>query len=100
MNERRYAPLLILMIAGLLGGAVSDALHNHAPARAQSADESQATRAQKWEYCALTKAAYAGTGRAGIYWISYFRDTGVQVMEIEDAATERNGPARGYREAR
>ena len=95
MNERRYLLLLVLVVAGFLGGAVSNRLLSHAPTRAQSTDESQAISAQKWEYCALTKAAYAGAGKAGIYWISYFRDAGVQVVEIEDAATERNGPARG-----
>ena len=94
MNKRRYMLLLVLMIAGFLGGAVSNRLFTLAPARAQLSDEPKAAAAQKWEYCALTKAAYAGTGRAGIHWISYFREAGVQVVEMEDPATERNGPAK------
>jgi len=94
MNERRYMPLLVLLIAVFLGGAVSDKLLTPAPAQAQSADESQTAAGRKWEYCALTKAAYVGSNRGGIYWISYFREAGVQVVEAEEAATERNGPAK------
>ena len=94
MNQRRYMLLLVLMIAGFLGGEVSNRLFTLPPARAQLNDEPKPAVGQKWEYCALTKAAYAGTGKAGVYWISYFRDAGVQVVEMEDLATERNGPAK------
>lgn len=94
MNERRYMLLMVLMIAGFLGVAISDKLFTPVPAQAQSAGESRTVAGQRWEYCALTTAAYVGSGRRGIYWISYFRDAGVEVVEVEDAATERNGPAK------
>ena len=93
MDERRYV-LLIVLIAGIAGGSLSNRLLIPRPAQAQSTEESKPVAGQKWEYCAVTKAAYAGTGRAGLYWISYFRDAGVQVVEVEDAATERNGPTK------
>ena len=94
MNEKRYMLLMVLMIAGFLGGAVSDKLFTLAPTQARLVDESKTAAGQKWEYCALTKAAYVGSGRGGLYWISYFRDAGVEMIEVEDTALERNGPAR------
>jgi hypothetical protein len=59
--------------------------------RAEQSEESSA--GQKWEYCALSKAAYVGSARGGIYWISYFRETGVQVVEVEASVTDGNGAA-------
>lgn len=94
MNERRYMLLMILMVAVFLGGAVSDNLFTPAPAQAQPADESRTAANRKWEYCALTKAAHVRSNRGGLYWISYFRDAGVEVVEVEDSALERNGPSR------
>lgn len=86
--------LVVLMVASFLGGSVSDKLFTLRPAQAQPADESITAANRKWEYCALTKAAYIRSGRGGLYWISYFRDTGVEVVEVEDTALERNGPSR------
>jgi hypothetical protein len=94
MNERRYVLPLVLVIAGFLSGVVSDRLFTPTPAQARLAEEPETPAGRRWEYCALTKAAYVGSGRGGIYWISYFREAGVQVVEVEDAATERNGPAK------
>jgi hypothetical protein len=94
MNKRRYMLLLVLLMAGFLGGVVSDNFFTPAPAQAQLSEESKTAAGRKWEYCALTKAAYVGSVRGGLYWISYFRDAGVQVVEVEEAATERNGPAK------
>jgi hypothetical protein len=94
MNKKRYTPLFVLMIVGFLSGIITHHLITSRPAQAQSADESQKASAQRWEYCALTKAVYVGSIRGGLYWISYFRDAGVEVLEVEDTALERNGPAR------
>lgn len=96
MNRKQYTlALALLLIAGLLGGALSGRLLAVTPAQAQpQATPSKTFTGQKWEYCALTKAAYVASNRGGLYWISYFRDTGVQVVEIEDTALERNGPAK------
>ena len=97
MNRKQYTlALALLLIAGLLGGAISAQLLAIAPAQAQQqqATSSKTYGGQKWEYCALTRAAYVASNRGGLYWISYFRDSGVQVVEIEDTALERNGPAK------
>ncbi len=94
MNEKRYMLLMVLMFASFLGGAISGNLFTPAPAQAQLADESKMAAKQKWEYCALSKAAYVRSGRGGLYWISYFREAGVEVVEVEDSALERNGPTR------
>ncbi|MGB7926498.1 MAG: hypothetical protein WCF57_24885 [Pyrinomonadaceae bacterium] len=100
MDRKQYAlALALLLVAGLLGGALSGRLLAVAPTTttAQAQPQSASSRpyaGQKWEYCALTKAAYVASNRGGLFWISYFRDTGVQVVEVEDTALERNGPAK------
>jgi hypothetical protein len=95
MNKKQYMlALALLMIAGLCGGAISGKLLSATPTEAQQAGASKTYAGQKWEYCALTKAAYVMSNRGGLYWISYFRDSGVQVVEIEDTALERNGPSK------
>jgi hypothetical protein len=96
MNRKQYTlALTLLLIAGLLGGALSGHLRAVTPAQAQpQATASKTLAGQKWEYCALTRAAYVASNRGGLYWISYFRDTGAQVVEVEDTALERNGPAK------
>lgn len=96
MNRKQYTlALALLLIAGLFGGALSGHFLAVTPTQAQpQATSSKTFAGQKWEYCALTKAAYVASNRGGLYWISYFRDTGVQVVEVEDTALERNGPAK------
>jgi hypothetical protein len=42
----------------------------------------------------INESAYVGSNRGGLYWVSYFRDSGVQVAEVEDPALEKNGPAK------
>ena len=95
MNRKQYTlALALLLIAGLLGGALSGRLFAVTPTQAQQPAASKTYAGQKYEYCALTRAAYVASNRGGLYWISYFRDSGVQVVEIEDTALERNGPAK------
>ncbi|MFN2456306.1 MAG: hypothetical protein ABR577_19080 [Pyrinomonadaceae bacterium] len=94
MNKTRYAFMTALvLIAGLAGGAVSGGFSAVLPARAQRVDRSSGTVSNRWEYCSITRAA-VGQGRGGLYWISYFREGGVQVVEVEEQATERGGPAK------
>ena len=83
-----------LITMGLLIGGISGRFFSASLVYARYGEAAEASRGQKWEYCALTKAAYVGSSRGGLYWISYFRDAGVEVVEVEDAALERNGPAR------
>lgn len=91
MNEKRYLLLIVLMIAVFLCGRAFDELLTPVPAQARPTDESRTAAGLKWEYCALTKAAYVRSSRGGLYWISYFRDAGVEVVEVEDSALERSG---------
>ena len=95
MNRKQYVlALALLMAAGLCGGAISARVLAGAPVEAQQAGASKTYTGPKWEYCALTKSAYVGSSRAGLYWISYFTDKGVQVVEVEETALERNGPGK------
>ena len=95
MNRKQYAvALALLMITGLCGGAISGRLLDATPTEAQQPGATKTYSGQKWEYCALTRAAYVGSNRNGRYWISYFSDKGVQVVELEETALERNGPAK------
>lgn len=62
-------------------------------ARTQAREAEGAGTRLGWEYCAVSKAAYAGPPRAGVYWISYFQEAGVQVVEVQASATEGGGAA-------
>ena len=106
MSRKLYAVMFALMlVAAVAGGVASNRLLGDSRTFAQQDDppppprptprpQAAATRARKWEYCSLTRAAYPGSARGGLYWISYFRDGGVQVVEVEEQATERGGPAK------
>ena len=97
MNRKQYVlALAVMMIAGLCGGAISGRLLAAAPAEAQQSSASKTYTGPKWEYCALTQAGYVGSSNSGRYWISYFSEKGVQVVEIEETALERNGPAKAF----
>ena len=90
MNGKRYS---LVMALAILAAAIGGASFN----RLLFAESTQAQRnntGQQWEYCSLTQAAYVGSNRGGVFWISYFRDSGVQVVEIADSALEKNGPAK------
>ena len=89
MNGKWYTIMIALVIvATVMGGSIFNRwLATPALAHQNSAG-------QLWEYCTLTKASYVGSNRGGVYWISYFRDSGVQVIDVEDAALEKNGPAK------
>lgn len=92
MDRMRQLIVVLLLLAGWsLGGALPAKLFSVPPTRAEQSEESNA--GQKWEYCALSKAAYVGSARGGIYWISYFRETGVKVVEVQASVTEGNGAA-------
>ncbi|HEY9284486.1 MAG TPA: hypothetical protein VIP46_13600 [Pyrinomonadaceae bacterium] len=92
MNRKRLLLAAAVILAGLaLAAAVSDNLLAAPGAQAREAVAPGA--GQRWEYCALSKATYAGPPRAGIYWISYFNETGVQVVEVQASATEGSGAA-------
>ena len=91
MNRMRQLLIAAALLAVLsLAGAVPDKLLAALRTEAREA-EGQGAGPAKWEYCAVSKAAYAGPPRAGIYWISYLNETGVQVVEVQASATEGGG---------
>lgn len=93
MNRIRLLLVAAALLVGLsLAGAVPDKLLAALRTEASEVERPDAVLT-KWEYCALSKAAYAGPPRAGVYWISYFNETGVQVVEVQASATEGGGAA-------
>ena len=92
MNKTpRVLTLTLVLAAGLVGGAITGRMNYTIPTQAQRAP-AKGTR-DRWEYCSLSKAL-VGQSRGGLYWISYFHGTGVQVVEVEEMATESSGPAK------
>jgi hypothetical protein len=89
MNRKSFALVAVaIVVTGIAGTIVNRMLIT------TSAQTEQPSAGQKWEYWALRKAAFVGSNRGGLFWISYFRDSGVQVVEIEDPALEKDGPAK------
>jgi hypothetical protein len=93
MNKRRQALALMLVLAGgLAGGIISGRMSAPGAATAQ-AQRPDRSRAGRWEYCTVSKAV-TSPSRGGLYWITFFREGGIQQVEVEEQATERGGPAR------
>ena len=85
MRKALYASLLVVLA---LGGFL------YAGARKGADDDAAgAPPAERWEYCTVSKAGYTASNRGGSYWISYFRDTGVEIVEVEERASEQQGSA-------
>ena len=87
MNRKFYiAGFALALLAGWLGGVVSRRL---APVRAGAAASAQEAGGQPWEYCAITRAGLAPSTRRSFYSISYFRPSGVRVVDVDESASER-----------
>ena len=93
-KNRRLLAMVLIMAGGMLSGAVFSRLLVATPTQARQGEEKNTSGGEGWEYSAVTKATYAASSRGGLYWIVYFRDTGVQVVEVETSATEDSGPAK------
>lgn len=89
-RKQQLLVISLLFVGWAFGGAIPDKFLSVSRTSAREADRATV---QRWEYCALSKAAYVGSARGGIYWISYFRESGVQVVEVEASATDTNGAA-------
>lgn len=86
MAKTRHLLILAIFIFGFLGGGLLFSSLRADRAVAPEAEAATEGSGQRWEYCVVSKAAYVG-GRAGVYWITYFRDSGVKVEDVEDNAT-------------
>lgn len=92
MKNAGYAGLLIVLaLGGFLYGSALNRSGAAASAGARSEEESSAWAGARWEYAAVSRAGYTGSSRGGIYWISYFKETGVEIVEIEEKASEQQG---------
>lgn len=94
MNKtRRSLTFVLVLAAGLIGSALTERLNYAVPTEAQRPERPPVRTSDRWDYCALSRAA-VGASRGGLYSITYFRDGGAQVVDAEEMATERYGPAK------
>lgn len=92
MKKAVYALLfLALLTASFLGGNAFNQTGRVGTAEAIANRSAATTERVKWEYCAVSKAGYAASSRGGTYWISYFRETGVEIVELEEKVSEQQG---------
>jgi hypothetical protein len=77
MNRRHYVLVIALSLAsGFAGHALYGELLSPRPVHARAPADTQ------WEYCAVTKAQYAGSVRL-VYWINYFKGESVRTETVE-----------------
>ena len=57
--------------------------------RTETPSEPPRSDTRKWEYCAITRASQSPSIARGVYAISYFRPAGVQVVSVDESASER-----------
>ena len=77
-------PLIIVALSGLLYFGVFNRAVPVTTAEARGTDNNDVRSGARWEYCAVSRAAYVATNRGGAYWISYFKESGVEVVGIEE----------------
>lgn len=87
--KRSHILLAVLLTGSVVMAATFTAgqARNRTPSAEEGRTEGEGTDGQKWEYCCVSKAAYPGSLRAGVYWITYFRSSGQQSIDVEDNAT-------------
>lgn len=91
MNKRHYVLMAALALAaGFVGRALSfdmPAAPVAAQTRAEEREDGKPAEAsadgRRWEYAAVTKAQFVAPSRGGVYWIVYFRERGVQTVDVE-----------------
>lgn len=93
MKKAGYASLLIILALGgfLYGSALNGGGAAANSGGAKGAEESSARAGARWEYATVSRAGYTGSSRGGMYWISYFKESGVEIVEIEERVSEQQG---------
>lgn len=92
MRPKLFGLIVALALGvGFAGHSFADWLRAAAGTEAHAS--ARRTAGERWEYCAVTKAQFAGSVRGGQYWISYFRGANVRVETVEASVTE-NGLAK------
>lgn len=90
MKKAGYTGLLLLLVvvSYLLGNNLNRAV---VVARAESEESGARRTGARWEYAAVSRSGYTGAARGGNYWISYFKETGVEIVEIEERVSDQQG---------
>lgn len=85
MSRKHYLLTIVLaLVAGFAGHMLYGGL---APTRTAQASVRDSIDLQ-WEYCAVTKAQFAGSSRGGAYWINYFKvGGGIDTETVETGVT-------------
>lgn len=92
MKKAGFVSLLIVMAFGVfLYGSVLNRAVPAASAESVSAEKGDIRAGLRWEYCAVSRAGYTGSSRGGTYWVSYFRESGVEIVEIEEKVSDQQG---------
>ncbi len=93
MKKIVYACLLVLLAHAIpIYRTIVDCNLLVVAAESRTTDDALPAKV-KWEYCALSRAAYTATNRRGTYWISYFKETGVEVVGVEEGAVDQDTAA-------
>ena len=85
--KRSHLLLVLLVSATVLGATLTATQRRSSAATPRGSDSAPSPDSPRWEYCAVTKSAYLQSNRAGLYWITYFRNSGFDVVDVEDNAT-------------
>lgn len=92
MKKTGYACLLIVLaLGGFLYGSAPDRTLPVVNANPLSEEKGEVRAGAQWEYCAVSRSGYTGSTKGGAYWISYFRDNGVEIVEIDEKVSEQQG---------
>jgi hypothetical protein len=79
MSRKNYFLTIVMaLVAGFAGQLIYGGLVSPRTAEARAGDSDL-----QWEYCAVSKAQFAGATRGGAYWVSYFKGDNVRVETFE-----------------
>lgn len=81
------AAVALSFVVGLSVRSLSTGRPDAATTVAAARDARDDEDAPEWEYCAVTKAQYAGSVRANQYWIVYFRGKEPEVVDVTAGPT-------------
>ena len=88
MSKRYFALTIALALAAgffgsLLAGAARRADGSVVTSARAAGREGADPEEQKWDYCAVVKAQFAGPSRGDVYWISYFKGERMEVVPVD-----------------
>ena len=92
--KRSHLLVVILLTGSAVLGATLTTSQRPSKFVAEKIETQGSTDGTRWEYCAVTKANYAVTNRAGQYWITYFKNSEFKVENIEADFTTNAALAR------